>query len=287
MESWRGRWVWAVWLGGLALCPGLAWSWGFPAHQLVVANAIDLLPAGLKSILDADPGALRKAVLEPDTQFRNEFGAEEAVRHYLNLDLLGEFPFAAIPRDFDAAVERFGSRKMNRAGRLPWRVEDLQRLLTRDFRRGDWKQAIVRAGHLAHYLADATQPLHATLNFDGQNSCNRGIHNAFERQLIDRDIPGFTRSARQRQEPARYLDRPLDEVFRILVEAYPLSEEILTADGEAMELVKKGKGVYFDLLDSRLREVAVRQLALAGTTVASFWLTAWIDSGRGEVPDPD
>ena len=54
-----------------------------------------------------------------------------------------------------------------------------------------------------------------------------------------------------------------------------------------MGLVKKGEGDYFDLLDNRLHDVAVRQLAVAGTAVASFWLTAWIDSGRGALQDPD
>ncbi|MBI4161217.1 MAG: hypothetical protein HY509_02080 [Acidobacteria bacterium] len=263
---------------------GTARGWGYEAHRIVVDNAIELLPPGLKPFFSASARAVREAVLEPDTVLKEEYGREEAVRHFLNLDLLDRPPFQGIPREYDAALARFGRERMEQAGRLPWRAADLLRELTAAFRAGAWEAAAIRAGHLAHYVADATQPLHATVNFDGQDSCNLGIHQAFEWRLIDLDPPGYRKGARARQKRAVYLDRPVEVAFRLLVEAYPLHREILEADRAAVQAVKAGEGEYFAVLEGRVRDLAEGQLAEAGTAVASFWITAWMDAGQVRTP---
>lgn len=78
-----------------------------------------------------------------------------------------------------------------------WRVNDLnERLmdiakklknkkLTKDERHNlqlDW---LVTAGVMGHYVADLSQPLHTTENYDGQKSGQKGIHGFFEGEVVD------------------------------------------------------------------------------------------------------
>ena len=263
---------------------GSAWSWGFEAHRIVADNARALLPQALRSFLDPRAEALRDAVLEPDTVLRGASGRAETLHHFLELDRLGHFPFRDLPADRRALIERFGAEAVERAGSLPWRVEEILLLLTEEMRAGDWDVALRHAGWLAHYVADATQPLHATRHYDGEEGCGRGIHQAFERRLIERHPERYRRAAARRQNPAAPIDRPVETALRLLVDAYPHHRQILEGDRIAVERVRNGDGDYFEILEKRLRPLAEEQLAAAGTAVASFWLTAWIDAGRPEPP---
>ncbi len=38
----------------------------------------------------------------------------------------------------------------------------------------------------SHYMQDAHQPFHASINYDGQLTGNNGIHARFERDLVER-----------------------------------------------------------------------------------------------------
>lgn len=260
-------------------------GWGHSVHQMVVDNARELLPREVRGFFNAGAGELREYVLEPDTVLRKEKGKKEARNHYLNLDLLEPYPFAGIPADLPAALSRFGEGKMARAGHLPWRLQELIEQLTDDFKAWRLAAALVRAGHISHYIADATQPLHGTVNYDGQKSCNHGIHQAFEYRLIDRNLKMYRKAAREAQAPVVYLDHPAEWVLELMIETYPLNKEILRADRMAVDLVKKGEGDYFTVLDERLQGLVVEQLARAGTATASCWMTAWINSGRVQLPD--
>ena len=45
---------------------------------------------------------------------------------------------------------------------------------------------VLYAACSAHYIQDAHQPFHATDNYDGVATGQRGIHSRFERDLIER-----------------------------------------------------------------------------------------------------
>jgi hypothetical protein len=279
-----GKLILSILILAVILMPGSAWGWGTEAHQLICDNARDLLPSGLKGFFRAQARAVREASLEPDTVFKKEYGEEERVRHYFNLDLLERPPFAAIPRDFQAGIEKYGAGRMEEAGQLPWRIDEILEQLTADFRAGRWTSAAIRAGHLAHYVADATQPLHGTVNYDGQKTGNNGIHQRFEADLLTLDFDRYRKTARKRQERALYIQDPVEEGFRLLIEAYPLNRAILEAEDEVVELEPGSEEEYLQLLEERLRDLTEARLAAAGTAVASFWVTAWINAGKVKTP---
>ena len=50
-------------------------------------------------------------------------GWEDGPNHFVDFGRpdLGPYPFAALPRDYGAAVEKFGLDALKRIGMLPWR----------------------------------------------------------------------------------------------------------------------------------------------------------------------
>ena len=103
----------------------------------------------------------------------------------------GEFPFAALPREYGAALgSSAGDAEAQRM--LPWRATEIFGNLRRGFEgftRGSGFAAndvVLFAPVLCHYMQDAHQPLHATINCNGQLTGNDGIHSRFESDLIER-----------------------------------------------------------------------------------------------------
>ena len=96
---------------------------------------------------------------------------------------LGPYPFTALPREYGAAVEKFGVATLQRDGLLPWRRCEEFGNLRRTFeglreRRSPTSTSdlVLFSAVLAHYIQDAHQPLHATNNYDGQLTGQTGIH---------------------------------------------------------------------------------------------------------------
>ena len=63
------------------------------------------------------------------------FAHEEDSNHFLDLDWqgFGPYPFNALPRDYTAAVAKFGRNRMREMGTLPWAVEERYGALRRAF----------------------------------------------------------------------------------------------------------------------------------------------------------
>jgi len=63
---------------------------------------------------------------------------------------------------------RFGYRTLERArARCHGRFEGVSAQLESAWRRGDCDTVLRLSGYLAHYVGDASQPLHSTVNYDG------------------------------------------------------------------------------------------------------------------------
>ena len=135
------------------------------------------------------------------------FGVPEALMHFIDLELLkpvgpggvqqyrddlsGKPTLDELPRDFH-------DPRLVQAGFLPYRVEQIYGELVKAVRDkrltptadGDRDNALVLTGYLAHYLADNTQPQHATLDYkslsyfdDTRKAPN--VHGMLEYGLID------------------------------------------------------------------------------------------------------
>jgi hypothetical protein len=252
--------------------PGRAAAWGLATHRWVALRAAELVRARCPALGDAPRTILGDAAVEPDTILKKRDRRREGVRHFLNLDHYGPPPFRALPRDRRAAEQRFGQRTVEREGVLPWYGAAVARRLRDELRRGDLVAARISAGHLAHYAADATMPLHTTENFDGQRTNQHGIHRRVEAKLVDDDLAEYTRRA-WKVGPRRAIAPEGAEgaLFAALEQAYTRLDAVLAADRFASRGTKPGSRVYYRRLHADLVDVMAEQIGAAAVLAAALW----------------
>jgi hypothetical protein len=263
------------------LAPRSAVAWGTAAHRHIMARAIDLLPAELKPFFVQHQDEMVMRVIDPDL-FR-VLGWEDDPNHFVNFGAkeLGEYPFKELPREYGAAIEKFGLTTLRRNGLLPWRQQEEFGNLRRAFE-GFTREtygpgnAVLFAAVMAHYIQDAHQPLHASANYDGQLTGNTGIHARFESALFER----FQARLTIRPAAPTAIVNSRDAAFDALLSSYQLVNPILKADDEA----KQGKDTYddeyFERLFTKVRPILEQRLGEAITATAGLIMGAWEQAGR-------
>src|SRR5687767_3168277 len=108
-----------------ALVAESASAWGFTAQRLIMCRAIDLLPAELKPFFTHHRAEIVLRSVDPDL-WRN-VGWEDDPNHFLDFGAreYGEYPFRDLPREYGAALEKFGIAVLKRNGTLPWREAEI------------------------------------------------------------------------------------------------------------------------------------------------------------------
>jgi hypothetical protein len=259
-----------------------AFAWGTAAHRFIMTRAIDLLPPELKPFFTHYRDQIVTRSIDPDTW--RLIGWEEDPNHFLDYGAreFGAYPFNDLPREYGAALEKFGRATLDRLGTLPWRYAEEFGNLRRAFE--DFKRdspyapsnVVLFAPVAAHYIQDAHQPLHASNNHDGQLTGNTGIHARFERDLFER----FESRLHINPAPGAPARNARDEAFAVLLESYRLVDPILTADSEAIA----GKDVYDDEYYAKffaaVQPTLEKRIADSITATAAMIVGAWEAAGK-------
>jgi len=267
----------------VALRPVDATAWGLTAHRWVALRAAEIAEPRCRMLVRRHGAELAARAVEPDTVLRVRLGREEEVRHFLDLDHYGAPPFRALPRVYAEAVRRFGREEVERQGTLPWHGASLVGRLERDIRGGDWHAARVTAGYLAHYAADATMPLHATENHDGQRTGQRGLHRRIEANLVGAHLGRYVERALR--TPTRKPIPPVQSekaLFAALEDSYAAVAAVLAADRAARRGTHVGTALYYRRLDADLHAVLGDRLGAAAALTAALWEGA-CGGGQGPV----
>lgn len=263
-----------------------AFGWGLVAHRIVTESACERMPPDVASFFVKQSGRLQEASVEPDTVLRASDPDREEKRHFINIDALETFPFEGVPHGYAEAAEKYGETRIRRQGTLPWRIAAVLDDLRAAMRRKAGREVATQAGYLSHYVGDLFQPLHLTKNYDGQLTCNAGIHHAFESEMIERSASRYRETVRKSRGAVTSVDRPGAAVFRWIQESYPLGARILEADVGALKALKGEGRDYYEELDRLAGPMAERQLSAAAAAVASLWYTAWVDAGKPALQAP-
>jgi hypothetical protein len=257
-------------------------AWGFTGHRLITRRALELLPPELKPFFEKYKDEIVMRSVDPDL-WRN-IGWEDDPNHFLDFGApeYGAFPFAALPREYDLAVEKFGVDVVRRNGMLPWRFSEEFGRLRRDFeeftRPAPYTvgNVVLFAAIAAHYIEDAHQPFHATINYDGRATGNDGIHSRFERDLIER----FESRLRLTPPPLKTFATPRDVAFDTLLASYQLVDPILAADKEAAAGRDTYDDAYYEAFFVKVQPILEKRLSDAISAVASAIVSAWEEAGR-------
>jgi hypothetical protein len=277
LRSFRGFFSCTALLLSLFL-PSSARAWGNSAQRLVLNKAVDTLPADVRGFFDANRIDLLRHVTDPfDAIAKNP---NERHNHYLNLDKYGRFPFEALPRNYKAALAKFGKSKLDSNGLLPWQIGVYSQKLTEALRAGKWEEAKVDAAILAYYVAEAHDPFNTTDNFDGRLSTQPGVNERFGTALIDRYSSFFP----MRPADASLVSDPTEQAFDICLSSHATLESILLADRNSRRGEASYTDDYYDRFYNLVAPSLLHQLSNAATSVGSYWLTAWTNAGKPALP---
>lgn len=220
----------------IALLPTApAYAWGRDGHRMINRLAVENLPEDVPAFLRNGNAAdiIEYEGPEPD-QWRNkaedELSNTQAADHFMDLewaDLAGTPCTAGSPGcspdgmmlpkrrfDFIKALQAAQAKhpelplSADKVGMQPWQVEEVWERLKSDLR--DYRKLsaanqdlsgietiiLFEAGWLGHYVADGSQPLHITLNYNGWAektnphgyNTEHGIHSQFESVYVTANI---------------------------------------------------------------------------------------------------
>jgi hypothetical protein len=265
----------AVLLAGLFAAT--AFGWGDDAHRAAVRGAVAVLPPEIAPFFQINSRFIAEHSIDPDSL--PDPTAEQRSEHFLDLDAY-DVAAAEIPRDRAEAERRFGRATVIERGLLPWAVQRQQQRLVAALKSGDWAEARLAAAHLSHYVADAHMPLHATANYDGQRTGNRGIHGRIEWELVPRYL-GSPMIAAGKPTP---IADPLEWAFAEVQDSLALVSPIMQADLACREETVLDSPEYYAALNRRIGPLLERRLRDAATAVARFYTSAWIEAGRPALP---
>jgi len=270
----------------LVLAPRPAHAWGFSAHQFIMDRAIALLPAELRPFFEQHRAEVVERAIDPDIWIIAGW-EEERPHHFVDMDSpgFGQYPFSELPRDYTAALAKFGAAKMRDAGTVPWTAEETYGSLRRAFeaypRRGGFGpnahlDVILFSAWLAHYTSDSHVPLHAVANYDGQLTQQWGLHARWESTMFERYLGRLT-IAPQAMAPVK---DPRTFLFDALLQDTQLVPALLKSDLDAIGNRDVYDDAYYEAFFASNRAVMERRLDDSIAAVAAMITGAWEAAGK-------
>jgi len=280
---------WMVVLALLCVLPASLRGWGFDAHKHVAGRMIALLPAELRPLFEARRAFIVERSVDPDL-WRTVGWEDEPPNHFLDLDAeqYGAYPFDALPREYDKAVEKFGREAVQRVEGLPWRTAEFYGKLEREFaalKRPQPSQYTLDnialfSAVLAHYVSDGHVPLHAVKNYDGQLTGQSGAHSRFESDLFER----YAATLKVVPAPQPPVLDPRAAMFQILLDSHRLAGPMLAADRAAAAGREYYDDGFYDAFSRTALPVLDQRVADAVASTAAFITGAWERAGKPAVP---
>jgi hypothetical protein len=270
-----------VWLL-IAAVPRPAAAWGFEGHRYIMAAAIPLLPPEIRPFFIANRTAIVEHAIDPDL-WRTAGWTQEETRHFVDLDAYGAYPFPDLPHVEADAVTRYGREFVDKNGTLPWRTDEIYGKLVEAFtQKASYSRENIKffSSIVAHYVADAHVPFHASLNYDGQLTGQWGVHSRFESELFDR----YRARLVVKPGPLVPVASAREFVFAVLTDSFSQVQPILDADRAAIAGRDVYDDVYFTLFFRKARPILEQRLSGAIRAVASVITAAWVEAGRPAVP---
>lgn len=261
-------------VAAVALTLSSSYGWGESAERLIANKAVETLPEEMLPFFEANRQFIVEHVTEPEGVKPDDHTG------FIELDHYGQFPFSALPRSYTAASLKYTKHTLVEYGVLPWQIGIESEKLTNNFKNHEWGDAKLSAAALAHFVAAASDPFNTTTNFDGHLSDQPGVNQRYDTGLVDRYQLFFFVKANQ----ASYIPEPTDRAFDMCLEAHSWLENILLSDQRAHEGLSNYGDDYYDHFYAQAGAVLIRQLSDASTNVGSYWMTAWINAGRPQLP---
>jgi hypothetical protein len=279
----------AVLMAAMLAVPAPSVAWGFEAHKFIVDRMIELLPPQLRPLFEKRRAFIVERAIDPDL-WRTVGWEAEPPNHFLDLDheAFGPYPFEALPRDYSAAVQKFGKTFIDDQGTLPWRTAEFYGRLQREFESLKRQQPpgyaldniALYAAVVAHYVADGHVPLHAVVNYDGQLTGQQGLHSRWEAELFERNRGRLTIAPKA----IAPVFNPRDFMFTALLASNRAAANVLESDKAAAAGREFYDDAYFEAFAKGALPTLEQRLNDSIAAVAAAISGAWEQAGKPAVP---
>lgn len=267
----------------------LCTSWGFFAHKRINQLAIFTLPIEMIGFYKA--GSIYIIDHAVDADKRRYIDTLEAPRHYLDVENY-ETNIDSIPEKWSHAITKYGQKKLNESGIVPWQIERSYYSLVKAFKAHDSLKILKYSADLGHYLADAHVPLHTTHNHNGQLTNQSGIHAFWESRLPEL----FAENYNLLVGKARYIENPLQAAWIIVKGSHCAVDSVIRFEAELNRsfppdqkysfskrsnvVIRQYSTAYSKAYQDKMKGMVEKRMRLAILAVGSFWFSAWVDAGQ-------
>jgi len=286
-------------LACLVAQPPAATAWGNEGHRMINRLAASTLPADVPAFIRSGAALNEIEYLGPEPdRWRSpaepELSAAQAPEHFIDLepaDALGPLPRRRL--DFESKVFAAGERP-EKIGLQPWEATEVWERLKaalREYRnlaaagqdtRPVEQAVLFYAGWLGHYVGDASQPLHTTIQYNGWVGPNPNgyttsheIHWQFEGPFVGANIHAPMVEAKM--TPPHAVDGDMFDAYVAYL------RHTATYVERVYQLEKAGGFVGAGTVESR--DFAADRLAAGASMLRDMIYTAWLESAK-PVPDP-
>ena len=289
------------------LCfPLPAFAWGEKGHYIASEAATFGLPTDMPTFFYKSYPELIYLAYDPD-RWRGAGESLDAANppdHFLDYDYVADLNLPLDRYKFIALLS--SSRTLRRhgianttIGFLPWKIAEMTDLLTGEFRQwrfsrpGSSERAFIErdiihvAGVLGHFAADASNPHHATINFDGWILPNPN-HYPYDCETHERFETRFVSHAIVLEDVTPRLSAPVlrTEYFKSALEFIRGSNALV----ETLYRIDRDGGFdVFRPVSPEAKAFTADRLAAGASFLRDLWWSAWRNSGnprRRTAPPP-
>ena len=256
------------------ICSLFIIGWGWRGHSIINFNTI---LSALPEMEFFEYWADSLSVHASDADDRKSIDPNEGPRHYIDIDNYPEFlETGMINHNFDSLVAIHGYNFVMDQGILPWailrRIDSLQNAIEN----GEWREAMLHASDLGHYIGDDHMPLHLTRNYNGQYTGQYGIHSRYESTMIGQ----YYNQIIYEGDSLIYIENLSDYVFSIIYDNYIYVDSVLKADSIATAIAGNTTSpLYYEKMWELTKSFTILLFKNASYKLTCLIYTAWVNAG--------
>ncbi len=186
---------------------------------------------------------------------------------FIQLDHYGQFPFTALPRDYNAAIAKYNRRTLNQYGLLPWEIGVYSKKLTDAFRDRNWTESKHQRRGIWLITSSPRTILSTPPPISTEDSrFSPASTSASAPGLVDRyQLFFFVKT-----NDAVYIHDPTDHAFEMVLTSHSWLEPVLLADRRAHTGLTEYKEDFYDRFYAQAGAILVSQFSNAATDVGSY-----------------
>lgn len=251
-------------------------AWGKLGHEVITRFAIEGLPDEM-IFFKENIEYLVEHSIDPD--LRKSEDPAERNKHFIDIDYYEDFNVGKMITDKTELIEKYGENMVDKMGILPWNTVAVIESLTEAMKNEEQNEILFYAADLAHYVADAHQPQHNILNYNGRKTDQYGIHGRYEINLINDNLEELQENISAVK--LVYVENPLSFIFDFCTQANSFAGMIELADLHSLKYSDNDYNEeYFRIFWYRTKYMTFHQFSNAAEDLASLYYTVCVNAGK-------